>query len=77
MIDDGHNRPDLLSVYGIAREVAALYDLPLAAMPGVQALGPVPNDEPWTIEIEDFERCPRYIGRLFRDVQIAAVAAAG
>ena len=28
------NRPDLLSVYGIAREVAALYDLELAPPPG-------------------------------------------
>src|ERR687885_712874 len=28
------NRPDLLSVYGVAREVAALYDLPLGPWPG-------------------------------------------
>src|SRR5687768_2399393 len=28
------NRVDLLSIYGIAREVAALYDLELAPMPG-------------------------------------------
>ena len=74
VVDSTGNRPDLLSVYGIAREVAALYDLPLADMPGVQDSGPVPN-EPVPIEIEDFEGCPRYIGRLFRDVQIGAVAA--
>src|ERR671918_367001 len=29
-LETSHNRPDLLAVYGIAREVAALYDLPLA-----------------------------------------------
>ena len=34
-LETGHNRPDLLAVYGIAREVAALYDLELAPPPGV------------------------------------------
>ncbi len=29
LVESTGNRPDLLSVYGIAREVAALYDLPL------------------------------------------------
>src|SRR5207247_6105566 len=28
-LETGHNRPDLLAVYGIAREVAALFDVPL------------------------------------------------
>ena len=62
------NRPDLLSVYGLAREVAAIYDLELAPWPGVdpQRAG----DEAVPVEIEDFEGCPRYIGRLFRDVAI-------
>ena len=69
LVESTGNRPDLLSVYGIAREVAALYDLPLADMPGVQDSGHVPSD-PVAIEIEDFEGCPRYIGRLFRDVTI-------
>jgi phenylalanyl-tRNA synthetase beta chain len=62
------NRPDLLSIYGMAREVAALYGLPLAPPPGTD---PAPSgDEPLTIEIEDPEGCPRYVGRLFRDVSI-------
>ena len=63
-----HNRPDLLAVYGIAREVAALYDLELAPPPGVD---PDPEaDEPLEVTIEDFEACPRYVGRLFRGVTI-------
>jgi phenylalanyl-tRNA synthetase beta chain len=69
LVESTGNRPDLLSVYGIAREVAALYDLPLAAMPGDQVPGPVPRD-PVSIEIDDFEGCPRYVGRLFRGVTI-------
>ena len=62
------NRPDLLSVYGLAREIAALFRLDLAAPPGRD---PEPtSDEPVDVTIEDFDRCPRYIGRLLRDVRI-------
>ena len=39
-----------------------------------QSRDAVPN-EPVAIEIEDFEGCPRYIGRLFDDVHDRAVAA--
>ncbi|CAN5116117.1 phenylalanine--tRNA ligase subunit beta [soil metagenome] len=61
------NRPDLLSVYGVAREIAALFRLDLAPPPGRD---PEPvGDEPVDVTIEDFEGCPRYIGRLLRDVQ--------
>src|ERR671937_2295589 len=62
------NRPDLLGVYGVAREVAALFDRPLAPWPGSDP-GRV-GDEHVAVSIEDSEGCPRYIGRLFRDVRI-------
>jgi phenylalanyl-tRNA synthetase beta chain len=62
------NRPDLLSVYGLAREVAALYDLELAPPPGCDPERAA--DEAVQVEIDDFEGCPRYIGRLFRDVVV-------
>ena len=62
------NRPDLLSIYGLAREVAALFDVPLAPWPGVDP--PRAGDEKITVDVEDFERCPRYLARLFRDVAI-------
>jgi phenylalanyl-tRNA synthetase beta chain len=64
------NRPDLLAVYGIAREVAALYDCELTAAPGTEPARV--GDEPVDVKIEDYEGCPRYIGRLFRDVSIEA-----
>jgi phenylalanyl-tRNA synthetase beta chain len=64
------NRPDLLSVYGIAREIATLYRLDLAPPPGRDP-DPV-GDEQVAVTIEDFEGCPRYIGRLFRDVRVGA-----
>jgi phenylalanyl-tRNA synthetase beta chain len=64
------NRPDLLAVYGVAREVAALYDSELAPPPGVEP--EQGGDEPVDVTIEDYEGCPRYIGRTFRDIGIAA-----
>jgi phenylalanyl-tRNA synthetase beta chain len=68
LVESTGNRPDLLSVYGIAREVAALYDLELAPPPGVD---PEPaGDEPVDITVDDLEGCPRYIGRLFRNVTV-------
>jgi phenylalanyl-tRNA synthetase beta chain len=67
-IETGYNRPDLTSVYGIARVVSALLDVELAPPPGrdPERVG----DEPVDIRIDDLERCPRYIGRLFRHVTV-------
>jgi phenylalanyl-tRNA synthetase beta chain len=67
-LQTSHNRPDLLAVYGIAREVAALYELELAPAPGTDPQGDA--DEPVEVTIEDFEACPRYVGRLFRGATI-------
>jgi phenylalanyl-tRNA synthetase beta chain len=66
LLETSHNRPDLLAVYGIAREVAALYDLELAPPPGVDPASA--GDEHVDVAVEDLAGCPRYIGRLFRDV---------
>ncbi len=62
------NRPDCLSVYGIAREVAALFRAELKPMPGEDP--ELAGDEHPNVSIEDFDGCPRYIGRLFRDVRL-------
>ncbi len=63
------NRPDLLGVYGIAREVAALFDRPLEPWPGSDPERDGSEQVP--VLVEDPEGCPRYIGRLFRDAAIA------
>jgi phenylalanyl-tRNA synthetase beta chain len=68
-IETLYNRPDLTSIYGIAREVAALLGTELRAMPGAEPKRD--GDEPVEIAVDDLERCPRYIGRLFRDVQLS------
>jgi len=62
------NRPDLLAVYGIAREVAAIYGSGLAPPPGTDPSAT--GNEPVDVTIEDYEGCPRYIGRLFRNVSV-------
>ncbi|HZR93879.1 MAG TPA: phenylalanine--tRNA ligase subunit beta [Gaiellaceae bacterium] len=63
------NRPDLLCVYGIAREISALYGLRLAPPPGREPQRT--GDEPVDVRIDDLAGCPRYVGRLFRGVRIA------
>jgi len=62
------NRPDLLSIYGVAREVAALYGSELA--PPLGADPPREGDEEVDVRVEDLERCPRYIGRTFTGAKI-------
>jgi phenylalanyl-tRNA synthetase beta chain len=70
LLEPTGNRPDLLAVYGVAREAAALLEVPLADMAEGQTPGHVP-ERPVEVEVQDFEACPRYIGRLFENVQIA------
>jgi phenylalanyl-tRNA synthetase beta chain len=62
------NRVDLLSMVGVAREVAVLFDGELR-LPAVDD-PPVEDGEDVDVSVEDLERAPRYIGRLFRDVTI-------
>jgi phenylalanyl-tRNA synthetase beta chain len=68
LVESTGNRPDLLSIYGLAREIAALYELELAPMTEPDP-GPAGN-EPVDVTVDDFEGCPRYIGRLFHEVAI-------
>jgi phenylalanyl-tRNA synthetase beta chain len=66
------NRPDALGHVGLARELAALFELPFApprpAAPCKVAPGHV--DELARVVVEDFERCPHYGACVVRDVAI-------
>ncbi|MHB9111879.1 MAG: phenylalanine--tRNA ligase subunit beta [Thermoleophilia bacterium] len=67
------NRPDCLSVYGIAREVAAITGAVLAPEP-VEDAKPHGGDnieDLITITVDDSELCPRYGARLIAGVTIA------
>jgi phenylalanyl-tRNA synthetase beta chain len=60
------NRADLFAVYGVAREVAALFGGELLPMPGEDPQQD--GDEAVGIGIDDPEGCLRFIGRALRDV---------
>ncbi len=62
------NRPDLLSMVGVAREVAALLDGELRPPEPQDPLITAP--EPIDVLVEDFAGCPRYIARVFRNVAV-------
>jgi phenylalanyl-tRNA synthetase beta chain len=67
LVESTGNRPDLLSIHGIAREVAALYDLPL--QPAATPVADVP-EAGVDVELDDPQGCPRYIARLFEGVKV-------
>ena len=65
------NRPDCLSVIGLAREVAATFGKPLTLhTPVVKGCGGDIN-ESVTIDVADPVLCPRYTARLIKNVKIA------
>jgi len=62
------NRPDFLSVLGIAREVAAATGTPLSPPDTTVAEDTERAEGVATLEVADLERCPRYLARIVRDV---------
>ena len=64
------NRGDLMSVIGIAREVSAITGKKLS-MPEfkVKEDGPAIEDDT-RVDIEDYDKCPRYAARLIKGVKI-------
>ncbi len=64
------NRPDCLSVIGLAREASAAYSLPLT-LPD-RRLPPAGDAKPFAVIIEDAELCPRYCAQVFEVLSQAA-----
>ena len=62
------NRPDAMNHYGVAREVSALYDLPLKAIQ--PKLPKLAGGADFSITIADAELCPRFTARVIRNVSI-------
>jgi phenylalanyl-tRNA synthetase beta chain len=56
------NRPDAMSVIGVARELAAHFGLPLTVPTPAAPTGDF--DRPIGVVIEAPDRCPRYLGRV-------------
>lgn len=70
------NRPDCLSMVGMAREVGAMYAVdvknPLDEMEAaLQEGADLPAiDELATVTVEDVDRCPRYTARVIKNVKV-------
>ena len=70
----GTNRPDAMNHYGVAREAAAIYDVPLKAFAtGNEATGrgtASAAEVSFPIMIEEPQLCPRFSARVIRNTQI-------
>ena len=62
------NRADCLSVLGVARDLAVVVDLPFNG----EASAPVEPkvDDTFPVTVLSPEKCPRYLGRVIRDVDV-------
>lgn len=63
------NRGDCLSLAGLARDVSALYNVPVTR-PVVPAV-PAAHDEVRPVEVSAPAACPRYLGRVIRNVDLS------
>ena len=68
-VDLTPNRGDCLSLAGLAREVGALYAAPVTR-PAVLAV-PAVHDEVRSVEVLAPAACPRYLGRVIRNVDLS------
>ena len=68
-VDLTPNRGDCLSVAGLAREVGALYDAEVTR-PQVATI-PATHDEVRPVEVLAPDACPRYLGRVIRNVDVS------
>src|SRR5712671_3518992 len=64
------NRPDCLGHYGIAREVAAIYKLPLKHVSPKPAESSAKASDAVKVEIQSPELCGRFTSRVIRNVKI-------
>lgn len=68
-VDLTPNRGDCLSIAGLAREVGALYGTEVTR-PSIEAVAAV-HDEVRPVEVLAPKACPRYLGRVLRNVDLS------
>jgi phenylalanyl-tRNA synthetase beta chain len=64
------NRPDCLGHYGIAREIAAIYKLPLKSVLPKPLEGSAKASEAVQVEVQAPELCGRFTARVIRGVKV-------
>ena len=65
------NRPDCMSVIGLAREASATFDVPLKLKAPVVKAGHGDGSKLLKVSIEDSDLCSRYAARIVKNVRIA------
>ncbi len=63
------NRPDCMSIYGLAREVAAVLKKGLKPLDET-CFHAVPTDVKFSVEVKEPKLCPLYVGSYVKDVKI-------
>ena len=66
-----NNRPDCLSVRGLARESACTFHTPLTFAEPTVTAGHGDIHEKLSVEIKDAELCPRYTARMVKNIKVA------
>jgi len=70
-VEIGTNRPDAMNHYGVAREAAAIYDVPLKPLSAL-SYQPSATASPFPITVEEPALCPRFSARVIRNTKIKA-----
>ncbi len=66
------NRPDFLSVYGVARETSSILRLPLSEPDTTLEEDPERADEVATVELREPDGCPFYLARVLRGASVGS-----
>src|SRR5436305_13273892 len=69
-VEIGTNRPDAMNHYGVAREAAAIYDLPLKQLSALSYKPSAKGSAPFPISVEEPSLCPRFSARVIRNTRI-------
>ncbi len=65
------NRPDCLSIFGLAREVSAILDTPLHT-PALDYTETGVRKEGFSVTVDAGDLCPRYVGHYVYDIEVKA-----
>ncbi len=69
-VEIGTNRPDAMNHYGVAREAAAIYDLPLKPLSALSHPPAAKPSTPFPVTVEEPSLCPRFSARVIRNTKI-------
>lgn len=64
------NRPDCLSIIGMAREVAASFDRAITLPETISASNDTDVDQYASVEIKDADLCPRYVAKVIKNIKV-------